>query len=408
MAKCLRYPFPENTMLTLSRRPQRLSQCLWLPLIALFLAACAKEPATPVKTETAAAPSEKRITRRDFGQTPDGQKVDLYTLRNAKGLTMTVMSYGGIIQSLEVPDRDGKLRDVVHGFESLDGYLKGHPYFGALIGRYGNRIAKATFKLNGVDYKLAANNNGNSLHGGLKGFDKVVWAVKEQEVPGGAGLELHYISKDGEEGYPGNLDVTVRYTLKETNEFQIDYLANTDKATVLNLTNHTYFNLAGEGTILDHQLKLNANQFTPVDATLIPTGERKLVAGTPFDFSAPHPIGERIDAADEQIRRGKGYDHNYVLNAAPTTGLTPVAEVFEPKSGRVLEVLTKEPGVQFYTGNFLDGTLKGKGREFVQRSAFCLETQHYPDSPNQPKFPSTMLEPGKIYQTTTVWKFSTR
>lgn len=372
----------------------------------LFLTACAKDPATTVKSTE--SPAEKRITRREFGKLPDGQTVDLYTLKNAKGMTVSVSSYGGIITQLEVPDREGKLRDVAHGFATLEEYLKPNPYFGALIGRYGNRIGKAQFALNGVTYKLAANNNGNSLHGGLKGFDKVVWKVREQEVPGGAGLELQYVSKDGEEGYPGNLDVTVRYTLKETNEFQIDYLASTDKATVLNLTNHTYFNLAGEGTILDHQLKLNADRFTPVDAGLIPTGELRPVQGTPFDFTAPHTIGERINAADEQIARGKGYDHNFVLNAAPATGLNMVAEAYEPKSGRVLEVFTKEPGVQFYTGNFLDGTLKGKGREYVQRSAFCLETQHFPDSPNQPKFPSTVLEPGKVFETTTVWKFSTR
>ena len=376
--------------------------------LLVCLAACTKEPATPVKSaESAARPAGKRITHREFGKTATGQAVELYTLKNAKGMTMAVSTYGGIITSVEVPDRAGKMGDVVNGFERLEGYLGTHPYFGALIGRYGNRIGKAAFTLNGATYKLAANNNGNSLHGGLKGFDKVVWSVKEQEVPGGAGLELHYVSKDGEEGYPGTLDVTVRYTLKESNEFRIDYLASTDKATVLNLTNHTYFNLAGDGTILDHQLKLNADQFTPVDAGLIPTGELKAVKGTPFDFTTPRAIGERINAADEQIARGKGYDHNFVLNAA-AAGLTPVAEVFDAKSGRVLEVATSEPGVQFYTGNFLDGTLKGKGRTYVQRSAFCLETQHFPDSPNQAKFPSTVLEPGQVYQSTTVWKFGAR
>lgn len=374
-----------------------------------WLAGCAKEPASPVNSSsTTVSPSaEKRITKTGFGKTADGQAVDLYTLKNAKGMTVTVMSYGGIIQSIQVPDRAGAMRDIAHGFESLDGYLKGHPYFGALIGRYGNRIGKAQFALNGVTYKLAANNNGNSLHGGLKGFDKVVWKVTEQDVPGGAGLELRYVSKDGEEGYPGNLDVTVRYTLKETNEFQIDYLANTDKATPVNLTNHTYFNLAGEGTILDHQLRLNADKFTPVDAGLIPTGELKPVAGTPFDFKSPHAIGERINAADAQIKLGGGYDHNFVLNAA-ASGQTMVAEVQEPKSGRTLEVWTTEPGVQFYTGNFLDGSLKGKGREFGKRSAFCLETQHFPDSPNKPAFPSAVLEPGKVYQSTTVWKFGVK
>ena len=373
-----------------------------LPL--LLLAGCAKESVTPVKSETAPL---VRISRQDFGKTASGEAVALYTLRNKAGISLAAMTYGGAIQKLETPDRAGRMRDIVHGFESLDGYLKEQPYFGALIGRYGNRIGKAHFSLGGKQYKLAGNNNGNSLHGGIKGFDKVVWAAREVPVEGGAALELRYLSKDGEEGYPGNLAVTVVYTLKDSSEFQIDYKATTDKATVLNLTNHTYFNLAGEGTVLQHQIRLNADRFTPIDSGLIPTGELRPVKGTAFDFTTPHAIGERIDAAGEQIQFGKGYDHNFVLNAG-TGPLTLVAEVDEATSGRRLEVWTKEPGVQFYTGNFLDGTLTGKGRQFVQRSAFCLETQHFPDSPNQPKFPPTVLEPGKTYETSTVWKFSAK
>ena len=387
---------PETMMLNLRAATSALS--------LMLLAGCNKESAPTVNNP---APVESRVTKKPYGQTPEGAAVDLYTLKNASGMTVTVSTYGGIITSLDAADRAGNRRDVVNGFESLDGYLKVHPYFGALIGRYGNRIGKGQFTLSGVAYKLAGNNNGNALHGGLKGFDKAVWTARDVSGAAGAALELRYLSKDGEEGYPGNLDVTVVYTLKDSNEFQIDYRATTDKATVVNLTNHTYFNLAGEGTILDHQLKLNASRFTPVDAGLIPTGELRAVKGTPFDFTTPHAIGERINAADEQIVRGKGYDHNFVLE--PSTGpLTLAAEAYEPKSGRVLEVWTKEPGVQFYTGNFLDGTLSGKGRQYVQRSAFCLETQHFPDSPNKPAFPSTVLEPGKVYETTTVWKFSAR
>jgi aldose 1-epimerase len=370
----------------------------------LMLAGCTKEPEAPVKSESTPL---IRVSRQEFGKTPEGEAVELYTLRSKTGINLSVMTYGGIIQRLETPDRNGKLRDIVNGFETLDGYLKGHPYFGALIGRYGNRIGKGRFSLGGKAYTLAGNNNGNALHGGIKGFDKAVWKAREVPVEGGAALELKYLSKDGEEGYPGNLDVTVVYTLKDTSEFQIDYRATTDKATVVNLTNHTYFNLAGEGTILGHQLRLNADRFTPVDAGLIPTGELRPVKGTAFDFTTPHAIGERIDAAEEQIKLGKGYDHNFVLNAG-TGPLTLVAEVDEATSGRHLEVWTKEPGVQFYTGNFLDGTLTGKGRQYVQRSAFCLETQHFPDSPNKPAFPSTVLEPGKVYETSTVWKFSAK
>jgi aldose 1-epimerase len=344
------------------------------------------------------------ISRKPWGKTPSGEQVDLYTMKNARGAEIRITSFGGIVVSWTAPDRKGQIADVVLGFDSLDGYLKEHPYFGAIVGRYGNRIAKGRFKLNGVEYKLATNNGENHLHGGIKGFDKAVWKAKEAR----GALELSYLSKDGEEGYPGNLSATITYTLGEDNELRIDYHATTDKPTVLNLTNHSYFNLAGqgEGDILGHRITLHADRFTPVDAGLIPTGELKPVAGTPFDFRTPHAIGERINANDEQLARGKGYDHNFVLNGQAGT-LRPAARVVEPKSGRVLEILTTEPGVQFYTGNFLDGTLRGKGgKVYRQRYGFCLETQHFPDSPNQPAFPSTVLKSGDHYRTTTVYRMS--
>ncbi len=333
--------------------------------------------------------------------TAGGQPVKLYTLSNAKGMEAAITNYGGIIVSIKVPDRGGKPGDVVLGFDSLDGYLKEHPYFGAIVGRYGNRIAKGKFKLNGAEYTLARNNGENALHGGLKGFDKKVWTAK----PSGNSLELRYVSKDGEEGYPGTLSATVRYTLTNENELRIDYTATTDKATVLNLTNHSYFNLAGAGDILGHQLTINADRFTPVDAGLIPTGELRPVAGTPFDFRKPHAIGERINNNDEQLKLGKGYDHNFVLNGAAGT-LRLAARATDPSSGRVLEVLTTEPGLQFYTGNFLDGSVKGKGgRAYAFRNGFCLETQHFPDSPNKPSFPTVVLKPGQTFRSTTVFKF---
>lgn len=347
-----------------------------------------------------------KMSRQDFGKTPDGA-ASVYTLTNRAGTEARITNYGGIIVSLKTKDRAGKLADIILGFDSIDGYLKEHPYFGALIGRYGNRIGKGKFTLNGKQYKLATNNGENSLHGGTRGFDKRLWKAKEA---GENTLELSYASKDGEEGYPGTLTVTVRYTLTETNELKIDYSATTDKDTVVNLTNHTYFNLAGqgEGDILQHQMMINAARFTPVDAGLIPTGELRKVEGTPFDFTKPTAIGARINQADEQLKLGKGYDHNWVLNAA-SQGHTKAAEVYEPKSGRVMEVLTREPGIQFYTGNFLDGSITGKGgKVYKNRYGFCLETQHFPDSPNKPTFPSTVLKPGQRYETSTVYKFSTR
>lgn len=342
--------------------------------------------------------------RRPFGKIA-GKTVELFTLKNSKGMEAAITNYGGIVVSLKTPDKAGKMADIVLGFDSLEGYTKEHPYFGAIIGRYGNRIAKGRFRLNGVEYKLATNNGPNALHGGLKGFDKVVWDVVAADE---RSVELRYVSKDGEEGYPGTLTATVKYTLTDANELRIDYTATTDKDTVVNLTNHSYFNLAGEGQgdILGHLVEIHADRFTPVDAGLIPTGELKPVAGTPFDFRQPHAIGERIQAKDEQIERGKGYDHNFVLNGEMGR-LRPAARVVEPKSGRVMEVLTTEPGIQFYTGNFLDGSVKGKGGKAYQfRYGFCLETQHFPDSPNQPTFPTTVLKPGETYKSTTVYKFS--
>ena len=367
----------------------------------IFLMSC-----TSTNKESAPGMSAKS---RPFGKARNGDAVELYTLANATGMEATIMTYGGIVKSLRVPDRSGKLDDVVLGFDSLDGYLGDPPapYFGALIGRYGNRIAKGRFTLNGVEYKLALNNGVNALHGGLQGFDKVVWKAKS---PSPQSLELTYLSKDGEEGFPGNLTTIVTYTVTDNNELKLNYSATTDKDTVLNLTNHSYFNLAGqgEGDVLEHKLMINAGKFTPVDATLIPTGELRSVDGTPFDFRQPKTIGERIDGADEQLKFGGGYDHNYVLNVS---GAAPelAVRVTEPKSGRVMEVLTTQPGVQLYTGNKLDGKLRGKGgKAYQRRYGFCLETQHFPDSPNKPAFPSVVLKPGERYQSTTVYRFSAK
>jgi aldose 1-epimerase len=348
------------------------------------------------------------LKKQLFGKTADGQEIDLYTLTNRNGVAIGIMNRGGTVVSIRVPDRNGKLGDVVLGFDSLDGYLKDNPFFGALVGRYGNRIAKGRFKLNGVEYKLAVNNGENHLHGGLQGFDKVVWNARDVSEGRLPRLELTYLSKDGEEGYPGNLSVVVVYSLTDANELRLDYSATTDKHTVVNLTNHTYFNLAGagEGDILGHELTLYADRFTPADKGLIPTGELRSVEGTPFDFRKAMAIGERIEAKDQQLQVGGGYDHNFVLNSGGGS-LALAARVEEPKSGRVLEVLTTEPGVQFYTGNSLDGKLVGKGgKSYPKRSGFCLETQHFPDSPNHPKFPSTELKAGGKYQTATVYRFS--
>jgi aldose 1-epimerase len=364
-----------------------------ISLLALLLTGCS----SPANTTTPTAQVQTL-----WGKTPEGASVELYTLVNAKGAEARIITYGGIVVSLKVPDRSGVLGDVVAGFDNLEGYLTPAPYFGALIGRYGNRVGGARFSLNNTEYTLTKNDSGNQLHGGARGFDKRLWHAKPLSPQS---LELSYLSKDGEEGYPGNLLVSVDYTLTDSNELKIDYSATTDKDTVLNLTHHSYFNLAGEGDILAHQLSINADRFTPVDRELIPTGELRSVAGTPFDFRMAKAIGERLENQDPQLTYGRGYDHNWVLTRAGS-GLESAAIVTEPKTGRVMEVMTTMPGLQFYSGNFLDGTLKGKGRTYDHRSAFCLETQFYPDSPNKPSFPSSVLRPGTTFHSTTVYRFS--
>ncbi len=354
-------------------------------------------------TAAAAAPA----TKADFGKTKEGTPVEIFTLTNAKGMEAKIMTYGGIVVSLKAPDRTGAMADIVLGFDSLKEYEENNsPYFGALIGRYGNRIGHAKFSLDGKEYTLDKNNGPNTLHGGRHGFNTKVWTPKQ--LPDG-GLELTYVSKDGEGGYPGTLTLVVVYHLTDANELKIDYAASTDKTTVVNPTNHSYFNLkgAGNGDILGHVVTINASRFTPVDAGLIPTGELKPVAGTPFDFTKPHAIGERIGQADEQLNFGTGYDHNWVLDAGGGK-MALAARVEEPTTGRVVEVLTTEPGLQFYSGNFLDGTLKGKGgKVYGQRNGFAMETQHFPDSPNKPSFPTTTLQPGQKFHSETVYRFST-
>jgi aldose 1-epimerase len=343
------------------------------------------------------------ITKQPWGDV-GGRAVDLYTLRNAKGSVVKISNYGGIVQSVCVPCKTGKLGDVVLGYDTLAGYVKETPYFGCLVGRYGNRIAKGRFTLDGRDYTLATNNGPNALHGGLKGFDKVVWDAKSSVMKAGPTLELHYVSPDGEEGYPGALDVTATYTWTDNNELRLEYRATTDKPTVVNLTQHSYFNLAGKGDVLGHVVMIKSDKITPVDSTLIPTGAFMPVKGTPFDFNKPTAIGERIAANHEQIKFGGGYDHNFVI--AKGSGLGLMARVTEPATGRVLEVLSTEPALQFYSGNFLDGHLTGKnGWVYQQRNGFCMEPQHYPDSPNQPKFPTVVLRPGKTYKNTIVYRF---
>jgi aldose 1-epimerase len=370
---------------------------IWLSLVlaamVVYVGGCMEAGKMSIKTEP-------------FGQTPDEQAVDLVTMTNPNGIEARIMTFGGIIVSLKTPDRNGKLADIVLGFDDLSGYTKEHPYFGAIIGRYGNRIGAGKFTLNGVEYKLAVNNGPNHLHGGIKGFDKVVWKIEDAKTTGNeAILRLGYLSKDGEEGYPGDLKCTVTYTLTADNKLKMRYEARTDKPTVLNLTNHSYWNLAGQGTgdVLGHELVLNADRYTPVDEGLIPTGELKSVKDTPMDFTKPKAIGSRI----KQVDIG-GYDHNFVLNGQ-TGQMKLCAKVYEPKSGRTMEIRTTEPGVQFYTGNFLDGALTGKdGKVYQKHYAFCLETQHFPDSPNKPDFPSVVLRPGEKYDITTVHKFSAK
>jgi aldose 1-epimerase len=348
----------------------------------------------------------KNDTNDQFSDTLNNEVVELYRLKNANRMEALITNYGASVVSLHVPDRNGKSDDVVMGYDSIRGYYNGKSYFGCVVGRYANRIAKGQFQLEGQSYTLAKNNGPNTLHGGMKGFDKVVWSGKQEDSV----VTLTYVSKDGEEGYPGTVTISVRYTLKNDNSLVMDYSASTDKTTILNVANHSYFNLEGQGKgdILDHELMINADGFTPVDSTLIPTGEIMKVAGTPFDFTTPHKIGERInDTTDQQIRYGLGYDHNFALNGK-SGELRLAARVSAPVSGRVLEVLTTEPGVQFYSGNFLNGSEKGKGSVYGYRSGFCLETQHFPDSPNQPAFPSAVLKPGETFASTTVFKFSVK
>ena len=350
------------------------------------------------------------IARKGFGGLPSAETAELFTLTNAKGYAAKVSNYGGIITALSVPDRTGKVADVVLGYATLAGYLKDSPYFGAIIGRYGNRIGNARFALDGKEYRLAANNGPNHLHGGLVGFDKLLWTPSIYESPEGPVLELTCISPDGQEGYPGELSVKVTYTWTNANVLRVEYQAATDKPTVVNLTQHSYFNLAGagKGDVLGHETQIFADRFTPVDAGLIPTGELRAVKGTPLDFTTPHAIGERIEAKDEQMRLGGGYDHNFVL--PPGEGkLIRAARVHEPTSGRTMEVWTTEPGMQFYNGNFLDGRHVGKGgKPYLKRYGFCLETQHFPDSPNKPDFPPTTLRPGQTLRSTTEYRFLTR
>lgn len=383
----------------------KMAAILGLSAAMLIIAGC--KP----KAETKQRPMPTTLLSSSFGKTADGKEAVLYILRNKNGMEAAISNFGADLVSLKTPDRQGRLADVVLGHDQVSGYENGKAYLGATIGRYGNRIAKGKFALNGTTYTLATNDGANHLHGGKRGFDKVLWNAKDVSGPAGQALQLTYTSEDGEEGYPGNLNVQVTYTLTDNNELKIDYLATTDKDTVVNLTNHSYFNLTGDprNDILSHQLMLNASRFTPVDSSLIPTGELRAVKGTPFDFTTSTAIGARINNPDEQLKLGKGYDHNFVIDRTEGAGLVKAAEVYEPTTGRVLEVLTTEPGVQLYTGNFLNGTEKGKGGQaYAHRTAFCLETQHFPNSPNKPEFPSTTLKPGQHYKTTTVYKFSAR
>ncbi len=390
---------------------------------AFGLASCgeAPDPLAPASDPSASAPPpaddrEPTVTEREFGTLPDGRVVHVFTLTNTSGIEIRVIDYGGIILSIMAPDRNGDFGDIVLGYDDLSGYLEATPYFGAIVGRYANRIDAGRFTLDGIEYELATNNDPNHLHGGDVGYDKVLWSGTPIETADGVGVTLAYLSPDGEEGYPGTLDVEVDYFLTNGNELVIDYRATTDAPTPVNLTHHSYFNLLGSGDVLGHELMINADRFTPIDATGIPTGELALVTGTPFDFTESTALGARIDDADEQLVRGIGYDHNFVLvrddegasvsAAASLPQMVSAARVVEPVSGRVLEVETTEPGLQFYSGNFLDGTITGKGGVvYEHRSGFCLESQHFPDSPNQPGFPLTVLRPGEWYRSRTIYRF---
>jgi aldose 1-epimerase len=389
------------------------TQYLLLMAAGLGVAALVGCQSMPVPNNTIGT-----ITQGAFGFTVARTPVDIYTLRNGRGAVARIITYGGIVQSLKVPDKNGNLDDIVLGYDNLDGYLTNNPYFGCLVGRYGNRIGGGKFKLEGKTYTLATNNGPNSLHGGIVGFDKVIWKAKMWNTLDGPALELNYVSKDGEEGFPGTLKVTAIYTLTENNELHLNFTATTDQPTVCNLTHHSYFNLRGQGNgdILGHEVYINADKFTPVDKDLITTGELKPVDGTPFDFRKPVAIGARINDPDPQLQFGPGYDHNWVINKPLDKEGKPQldklclqARVYEPTTGRVMEVWSTEPGLQFYAGNFLDGSIVGKeGKVYPRRSGFCMEPQHYPDSPNKPMFPSTELKPGETYQTTIVYRFSVK
>jgi aldose 1-epimerase len=372
--------------------------------LTMLIFSCGKKTTTEEEMTQMKEEPKMDIQRQEFGQLPDGQLVDMYVLTNGKGMEARVMTYGATLVSLSAPDREGNFTDITLGCDSLEGYLAAPPYFGATVGRYANRIAKGRFTLDGVEYTLATNNGENHLHGGIKGFDKVLWQAGTVRQEEGVGVKFVYLSKDGEEGYPGNLHCTVTYMLTDKGELRISYEAETDKPTPVNLTHHSYFNLAGQGNgdILGHELMINADQYTPVDAGLIPTGEIRDVAGTPMDFTTPHTIGERIAQVEG------GYDHNYVLRGGGGE-MALAARVREPRYGRVMEIYTTEPGIQFYSGNFLDGSITGKGgKVYYQYYGFCLEPQHFPDSPNKPNFPSTILRPGDTYRTQTIFKFSTQ
>jgi aldose 1-epimerase len=376
---------------------------LVVPVVALMgLAGCSSKSPSP-----APVPGPSPVSLAPFGRTPDGRVIELVTLRNPHGVEVRVMTYGGIILSIRTPDRAGQFDDIVLGHDDAAGYFSNGTYFGVLVGRYANRLAKGKFTLDGHAYALATNNGANHLHGGTKGWDQALWKAETFQNAGGVGVVLTLTSPDGDQGYPGTVNARVTYALSDKNELTVDYQAKTDKPTILNLTQHSYFNLAGPKAtdILGHELQINADRYTPVDATLIPTGALAPVAGTPFDFRTPTPIGARIGQANEQLTRGKGYDHNWVLNRQGP-GLRPAARVVEPTTGRTLDIATTEPGIQFYSGNFLDGTVTGKGgRVYGHRAGFCLETQHFPDSPNHPDFPSTVLRPGQEFTSRTVFTF---
>ena len=361
------------------------------------------QKAAAVKT-----PGALSVSEAPFGKLPTGEVTTVYTLTNARGLVVKVTNWGGVITEIHTPDKNGKMGDIVLGFDNVDGYLKNKSFYGAMIGRYGNRIGKGRFTLDGKHYQLTLNDGPNHLHGGTVGFDKILWNTKSFSTKNSVGITLTHLSPDGDQGYPGNLKVKVTYELTNNDEFVIHYKATTDKATPINMTQHPYFNLAGGGTILDQELQINASRYTPIDATLIPTGELAAVAGTPFDFTKSHAIGDMITQENVQLKNGGGYDHNWVLNKKSDSEWGMDARFYDPKSGRVLEVYSDEPGLQFYSGNFLDGKIDGKGVNFVYRGAICLEPQHFPDSPNKPDFPSTILKPGEEYDNKLLFKFSVK